>query len=1011
MATNVNLSYPNFTLTSQAGTFGTINMDAATTIFRIKNTSGGLISDYTLSANIHPGNQLVGIEYCGPLNTSEMVDGSTFFTVERIPDRNYWGTDLGTSSECLVKRWEVDTSFSQLNLKKEITKYTTGNYYYDLNGMSVEHYHRTFTVNQYYGKDFVDMSSATHIESGDTLFLGPSSNAINPGATENVSVSHVVGNRVYLNSFTNYFFAAGDKITFFKNVYLISKKGIGGDTRFGTMFTIDAYSGDFLGFHQSGEYARITTARWSSEVGAVAVVNRHQLLFIRPHYSYQKWKSMFLNNIASNNSSYFEVYDVIFDQFNVYKLMRKATTKDDLGNKTTDSWATYNYQQDTLLPYTHNVAIYMKQQYTVGFDETRIYLQTRDQFGVGLRDVNVNLYHDGADLGAYFDPLNGQAITDKDGKADIGYIPGGHFTGPIVIEVRVDKSSAHTGSQYCWNSILIDNKMEFSDSFGRGAMFQKFAHGDKGRLNQIPDPFQHMGLARDANEGADLELISPAIYLDCRSFFTAPGGNWTSIKIEDTKDCWPWFQTVPKRGDRPPGQPTKWNTMCTWDCITWPPVPEAHEEEDTACVNTDKNVILRSGYIKQVLEFTQVGVPPDYYIKFPLDPEAESLSRDGPKPLYLPQVTDFWQYNHDMSCDFGPCDLEDGKPIPFKMKQLDSENWMRFSQLNLSKHSHWVDGVHTKYLTTNARLDQFIFVEDAIPGFWSEKNARETNIWIRMRPFAFSLDGDTLKFYVREVWTVDDKHYDTGYYNVIDKYGWPPNNDRVTLEYFDAGGGNLGIEFTYDNPDIYQHNALVFIHIEVYDTAAEPNYIYTDYWFKVIPDYKSPYLENESPDREEDQVPIDTSLYFEVKDHGAGVDIDTLEVFLNSRIVYHAGQPNNPATIVEEVSVNHYKVTMALPYELQYGKEYSVGVRVSDISENKNMLRDSYKFYTRHGEVPWFTNFDPKLCKRGMPRFRDVAFLVLGGGQGVDKETIRIQVHNKDVTKDSKIIPVIYRIS
>ena len=77
MATNINLSYPNFTLTPQAGTFGTINTDEATTRLRIKNTSGGLVNDFTLSANIHPDNELIGIEYCGPLNLTEIIDNVT----------------------------------------------------------------------------------------------------------------------------------------------------------------------------------------------------------------------------------------------------------------------------------------------------------------------------------------------------------------------------------------------------------------------------------------------------------------------------------------------------------------------------------------------------------------------------------------------------------------------------------------------------------------------------------------------------------------------------------------------------------------------------------------------------------------------------------------------------------------------------------------------------------------------------------------------------------------------
>jgi len=46
-------------------------------------------------------------------------------------------------------------------------------------------------------------------------------------------------------------------------------------------------------------------------------------------------------------------------------------------------------------------------------------------------------------------------------------------------------------------------------------------------------------------------------------------------------------------------------------------------------------------------------------------------------------------------------------------------------------------------------IDQFKFIEDAIPAFWSEKNSVETNIWIRLRPFAYSLNQSTLIFRVR----------------------------------------------------------------------------------------------------------------------------------------------------------------------------------------------------------------------------------------------------------------------
>ena len=302
MATNVNLSYPNFTLTPQAGAFGSINTSESDTRMRIKNTAGGLISDYTLSSNILPGHELIGIEYCGPLNLTEMIDNVTFFTVERV-----------NSTQCIVKRWETNSGFSTLDLKQQWYKYTTGNFHYDIRGMAVEHYHRLFDFAAPTGQNYIDMNSANKLQAGDTLFLGPSTDTDNPGATEKVTVSFINGDRVFLNSPLFYQYVFGDQITFFNNIYLISEKGLGGDTRYGTIYKHDIFSGARLEYQTSGEYARLRGARWSTEVGAIAAINKSQLLFIRPYDSYLKWKSMFLSNIEASNINYFTVYDVVFD--------------------------------------------------------------------------------------------------------------------------------------------------------------------------------------------------------------------------------------------------------------------------------------------------------------------------------------------------------------------------------------------------------------------------------------------------------------------------------------------------------------------------------------------------------------------------------------------------------------------------------------------------------------------------------------------------------------------------
>ena len=72
---------------------------------------------------------------------------------------------------------------------------------------------------------------------------------------------------------------------------------------------------------------------------------------------------------------------------------------------------------------------------------------------------------------------------------------------------------------------------------------------------------------------------------------------------------------------------------------------------------------------------------------------------------------------------------------------------------------------------------------------------------------------------------------------------------------------------------------------------------------------------------------------------------------------------------------------------------------------------DRYAFYTVESDDIYFTEFLPGACKRGLSRFTDVSFLALGLGSGIDRDTLRLQVRGMDMTDESTIVPVIYRIS
>ena len=926
MAENVHFKYPNFCLGPIASYFCSINQDDATTILRIKTDAGVLIADYSLSSNIV--NELIHLEYVGPSSLTEMMDGLTFFTVEKVD-----------STRCIIKRYEMRTSSNQLNLKGQIVKYTTGLYYYDIRAAAVEHYERTFTLHNPGSVNYLEINSTSKITSGTKLFLGPSGDADNPGDGESVIVNYTSGTTVYLTSNLVYQYVIGDQISFYTDVYLVSDLGMGGDTSRGTIFKIDADSGSVNDVNTGKVYRNIDVARWCVPSQTVAAITGGNMIFINPYASYYNWRSIHLNNLEDDNSTPIPIYDVLFEDtagIPVYLLANKVTTRDDDGNRTTEDWGSwYNYIENTLTPYTNSIEIYMDKSIIIGDDgTTTLYVKVVDQFGVGLSGKAVYFTMSPEGLGS-FTPVGAQVNTDINGEANIDFT---FFTAPSDIEGRsieimceTDGSSpASTGSSQVWNSIKIFQEL------------RRFANEEPEAPNQNSHYLIYTltsGIEGSVGTKAIASGISNDMNMYTRSFFTNPGGDW-SQNAQTAAEVPTYLPgLIVGEGEGPPYS------------FSAPSLPISPPTKYSPMPNT----------IHQVEEF-----------------ESESALR---------QLGDFKCLTETEAPTHDTFKYEE----PYTLMHAISGTYsLQLSQLKLSGHTYWVGTDDYDYVWTYTDLNQFIFVEDAIPKFWSVKNPIDTNIWIRLRPYAYSLSLTTAKMFVREVWWDGD----TGYVDVT---------SQLTKQTFDAGGGILGLELTYNPAQDFHHNSVVYVFIEVYDIAPSPNRITTSYWFEVIPDYKAPYLENLSPSREQENVNVDTDIYFEVKDDGAGVDIDTLELYINSRIV-------TPTSIVK-VSDNHYKVTYTPSTNFFFNKRITVGVIVDDLTDYTNYLNDRYAFYTVESDDILFTEFLPGACKRGLSRFMDVSFVALGIGSGIDRDTLRLQVREKDVTDQSTIVPVIYRIS
>jgi hypothetical protein len=237
---------------------------------------------------------------------------------------------------------------------------------------------------------------------------------------------------------------------------------------------------------------------------------------------------------------------------------------------------------------------------------------------------------------------------------------------------------------------------------------------------------------------------------------------------------------------------------------------------------------------------------------------------------------------------------------------------------------------------------------------------------------------------------------DTGYYDI---------SHEISMQYYDAGSGLLGIEILYEPTEVFHNKAFVYVHIELYDTAPFPNKIYVNYWFVIIPDYKGPYLVNLLPESGGTNVPIDTSIGFDIKDDGTGVDIESLDVTVNSRLIY-------PQEITM-ITKRHYRIKYTPPVPFRFGEEVIVRVQCIDQSEQANLMRVSYPFYIDPGDDIEFLAEQPLRCEWGVPRFSDVRMIALGTGGGIDAESLRLQIYGKDVTNDieTHVLPIIYRVA
>jgi len=983
MFENIRVNKSNFCIGPQTGTYCSVDYENDPVVMHVVNDNGGLIRTYgfyppntlesgpyvhTSSAPVNSsgyfGHEFVTIKYIGPRDQDSYFDGAVFYTLERrakvyrefytferdmevtghpykivpllvgeeiefprpTPYELYGINDIEghllTSkhteySSNIIRRWLLDAANDRLVLHSTVIKDSNDTDWFGGETFAVMHTVSPMTSHTPKSSGEITITTTSGLKKYDTIMLGPSADQDNVGEIEEVYVHKVIGNKVIIKTYGGYIppkydYMEGDAVTTFGDIILFSddRPLINEEdieyttaTSSGTLFHLDQTNyGEVYHREYNGAFSNVKAAVWNVYMQTLSFVKASTLL----HMDLDDYEISRAQNIGLEypiESKLINIYDLEIKDVTIYKLQDEVIKKDDSGMYSKQSWSTYNYHADSLLPYSFSIALQADNNVLMVADRANIIATVRDQFGVGLINKNVWFTTEG-DAGAIITPLDGYGQTDADGKVYLIYDSGYNTQEQIQIKAKADGGNITHGTSL---------------------------------LNGILNLTQHSYF-----ETTNALLSNPGITSECTIF----------AKI--------YLITIIRDGhivDRYDGSVQATNMIS----FTYP--GNILEEEPLP------GVPLGEDFINEWHGLITVCNEPSFH--------------NGAKARLNIFIAGLLLCNKALIRGHALIKNRFSELYYYLLLVSEGESNHTISQNYISRHLLYGH-------TATVSLDQFVFVQEAIPAMWSEKNNIDTDYWIRLRPFASDLNPHTLIIKFRE----------DSYLGLSDWYNVTPFGN-ITM--FDAGGGLLGIDFHYTPATVFHHNAIVYVYIEVYDTSNTPNKIILEYWFKLIPDFKAPHLANYFPAIEESSANVNTDITFDCLDIGEGVDINTLEVYVNNR---------STTFTYEEFEHGNYHITCELPYNFHYGQIVNVVVNVRDRSANANRLFDGWKFFITDSTEPWFNmdNTIPARCLEGLNRDQDVSLQVYGvDDAGIAYDSLRLEVGGR--YRNIKITPIVYRLN
>lgn len=290
---------------------------------------------------------------------------------------------------------------------------------------------------------------------------------------------------------------------------------------------------------------------------------------------------------------------------------------------------------------------------------------------------------------------------------------------------------------------------------------------------------------------------------------------------------------------------------------------------------------------------------------------------------------------------------------------------------------------HLGPVSGDADLEIFPFNVFAFPVPFSEKNPRDTDVFIRLSNFSFPIDPDTITLSLDGIIEVP-----------------------LNIEPFFGGLG--GFDVTWENTHLFDWDARVDVVWEFLDTDVPPNRVQIKYPFYILSDLAPPRAINFVPADGAENVPILGPIQFELIDFESDVDISSLVLYVNGVKVLNG--VNGELTITApRFAGNPYIVNFA-PFDAWlYSDLIAVAIFVKDTSANKNELFHSYAFTTQESTPPRLLNINPLPCSTNISVMTEIKVDVVDGGHGLDRDSVLMTV--EDIERGNKllIIPIVHR--